>query len=854
MINRIVAAHIWFVLFVHTDLVKAQSPSKIANEPLIQMDYERLVTRADLHYTQPVEKSEEGQPIGNGRMGSLVWTTPSQVKLQINRADVFGNNSASNNFFERNTEYIGATAKVDIDFGEQVFVAPTYRQHLSCYTGISTVKGKGIDAQVMALAEEDVIILHVKDERTLPRSIMTNLGMLRKPVTKRGNHTAISKLEQEGDYMILTQEFREDEYYCASAVVISLSDHPGSIELTNESTMRISNAQDASEFTVFIASAATFDPTENVKATAVASMKSVRKQHYLKLLKAHQAWWADFWQKSFIHLSSSDREADYVEQNYTYYLYVMASSSRGKYPTKFNGMLWSTGGDLRQWGNAFWGANQSCLYNALFPTNHMELMDPLFNLYYNNYKTFEVAAQQQWRSKGIYIPETMGFDGVPSMPDDIAREMQALYLLEKPWTQRSGRFMAYAETKIPFLSRWNWKHAGEWREGKWTYQERGDGPYGPVNHLFSRGAKIAYQFWQKYEYTKDEKWLREKAYPMLKGVGEFYRNFPNVKKEPDGKYHIYHVNDNESIWGGHNTVEEIASMRGVFPVLIKASEVLQVDVEMRPIWQEFLKHLAPLTTNFDYAESFHEKEVWVGSLPPTSAVRGNGKRLPDGNTMPVWFFDLCNPGGNKKYWEIANNTLDAYFKTEDKKNSSLHVLSKLPVSGAILGREDAIRYLLLNQLRRNSKHEVMANRMDLSEGFYTTNIQRLGRCAEALHAALCFNGPPLPGEEPIIRVFHAWPKEWNGAFKLLARNNFLVSASMNKGIIRFVEIKAQDKQTCRIQNPWPGQAIVIYRNGKKEKIKRGDLLIFAAEKDDRIVMVKDGTNPTLFNAKKWPTE
>src|SRR5690606_19533750 len=153
-----------------------------------------------------------------------------------------------------------------------------------------------------------------------------------------------------------------------------------------------------------------------------------------------------------------------------------------------------------------------------------------------------------------------------------------------------------------------------------------DGPYGPVNHLFSRGAKIAYQFWQKYEYTKDEKWLREKAYPMLKGVGEFYRNFPNVKKEPDGKYHIYHINDNESIWGGHNTVEEIASMRGVFPVLIKASEVLQVDAEMRPIWQEFLKHLAPLTTNFDYAESFHEKEVWVGSLPPTSAVRGNGKR------------------------------------------------------------------------------------------------------------------------------------------------------------------------------------------------------------------------------------
>ncbi|MEH6306682.1 glycoside hydrolase [Olivibacter sp. CPCC 100613] len=843
MIKRIVTGCFWLALFLHTTLMQAQSPSKIANEPLIQMDYERLVTRADLYYTEPVKRSEEGQPIGNGRMGSLVWTTPSQVKLQINRVDIFGNNSSSNNFFERNTEYVGAAANVDLDFGEQVFTVPTYHQHLSCYKGISTVKGKGITAEVMALPEQDVIIMHVKDKRTTPNPIMTNLGMLRKPITERGNHRALSKLEKQDDYMVLTQAFREDDYYCASAVVIGLSDYAGPAERTNESTMRLSNAQDATEFTVFIASAATFDSTENVAATAVAKMKSARKQRYLKLLEAHQAWWENFWQKSFIHLSSADKEADYIEQNYTYYLYVMASSSRGRFPTKFNGMLWATGGDLRQWGNAFWGANQSCLYNALFPTNHMELMDPLFNLYFHNYFSLEKAAEQQWRSKGIYIPETMGFDGVPAIPDNIAKEMQSLYLMEEPWAQRSARFMAYAETKIPFLSRWNWKHTGEWVAGKWIYKERGDGPYGPVNHLFSRGAKIAYQFWQKYEYTRDENWLRERAYPMLKGIGEFYRNFPNVKKESDDRYHIRFINDNESIWGGHNTVEEIAAMKGIFPVLIKASEILNVDADMRPIWQAFLAHLSPLTTNFDYQEDPREKEIWVGSLPPTSTVRGNGKRLPDGNTMPVWFFDLCNPGAQGNYWEIANNTFDAYFKTEEKKSTYLHVLSKLPIAGAILGREDAIRYLLPNQLRRAPKQEVMRNRMDLSEGFYTTNIQRLGRGAEALHTALCFNGPTHPGGEPIIRVFHAWPKEWDATFKLLTRNNFLVSASMNKGFIRFVEIKAQDKQTCRIQNPWPGQAFVVYRNGIQEQVTRDDLLILDTEKGDRIVIMQHGFEP-----------
>lgn len=47
-----------------------------------------VVSRADLIYNAPVARSEEGSPIGNGRMGTLVWTTPSALKCQINRVDI----------------------------------------------------------------------------------------------------------------------------------------------------------------------------------------------------------------------------------------------------------------------------------------------------------------------------------------------------------------------------------------------------------------------------------------------------------------------------------------------------------------------------------------------------------------------------------------------------------------------------------------------------------------------------------------------------------------------------------------------------------------------------------------------
>src|SRR5580692_4409479 len=67
---------------------------------MLDVDYRSLVSRSDLVYDKPAARSEEGIPVGNGRMGSLAWTTPTELRFQINRNDVYANNSASNSFFE----------------------------------------------------------------------------------------------------------------------------------------------------------------------------------------------------------------------------------------------------------------------------------------------------------------------------------------------------------------------------------------------------------------------------------------------------------------------------------------------------------------------------------------------------------------------------------------------------------------------------------------------------------------------------------------------------------------------------------------------------------------------------------
>jgi hypothetical protein len=817
------------------------------NTSVLNIDYKELISRADLVYDKPVARSEEGMPVGNGVMGSLVWTTPSAMHFQLNRVDVFANNSASNNFYERHTDYCNGLGFVDLDFvsgTDEIFASAEFQQHLSCFDGVVSVKGKEVTAKVIAWQEKDVMAIQLADGRRNPLPLLVNLRTLRLPDARKGDHLALSKVSFAGNRIILTQQFKEGSYYCGSAVVIEVVGRQSKASIENESVARLSIAAGNNAFSVLMASAASFDPNEDLIAIASQKLDTAASKGFDNLLKSNQQWWSDFWKKSFIHLQSDDGEADFIEKNYTYYLYVMASSSRGKYPAKFNGMLWTTGGDARKWGNLYWGANQSCIYNALLQTNHPELLKPMFNMYTSAYNNLALAAQQQWGSKGIFIPETMAFDGLAPIPEDIAAEMRELYLVKKPWAERSPQFSKYAQTKLPFLSRWNWKKDEGWKDGVWNTSDKGGGTFGHVTHIFSRGAKIAYQYWLQYEYTQDADWLRNDAYPMLKGVAEFYRNFPNIKKEKDGRYHIYHVNDNESVWGGHNTVEEISSMRGIFPVAIKAAEILNVDDELRASWREFVNNLSPLPMSTDYNKT--ENPYWVRSLPPM--VQGNGDRSPDPNTMPVWFFDLCTLESDKKVLDIANATFDTYFSSGINAQAKVYVLSKLPVAGSLLGRSESTRYLLPNQIR-TAEVEVMPNRMDLREGFQTTSIQRLGRAAEALQYALCQSVPSSPGRDPVLHIFPAWPREWDAQYTLLGRNAFLVSSSMRKGLIEFVEVVSQAGNELRIRNPWPGNEVVIYRNGKEWQVNKQDRIELPTAAGDQLIFIKKGSSLDFLKKK-----
>jgi hypothetical protein len=183
------------------------------------------------------------------------------------------------------------------------------------------------------------------------------------------------------------------------------------------------------------------------------------------------------------------------------------------------------------------------------------------------------------------------------------------------------------------------------------------------------------------------------------------------------------------------------------------------------------------------------------------------------------------------------------FQTESTPQTPAGLLSKLASAGMLLGRVEAARFLIVNQMRAPG---VLANRMGLREGPQAMDVERLGRASEALHYALLQCEPVEPGKQAILRMFPAWPPEWDAAFTLRARGAFLVTSSMHKGQIEFVQIRSEAGAECRLRNPWPESAVSLFRNGKKAEDLSGSLLKFATNRGETIVAVKQGSTPDQF--------
>ena len=788
---------------------------------MLEINHRALVSRADLVYRSPVETSLEGHPVGNGVMGTMVSTTPSAVRLQINRCDVFAVNKDHDGLQASPTDYCGGCAQVVVDVGGRPFEAgEDFVQQLALYEAECSIAGAAISVRCFVSALADVMVLEVDDRRADPLPLRVMVSMWRPPEVRTGDHVARFSFDDLDESVHLVQQFEQGDYYCSAAVAVTVVGDDVQVEAPTERTRVLAAAAQEGKRTILISSAASWSRQEAVGTTAVGLLEEAAGRTYDELCQEHANWWSDFWARTFVHLSSADGMAEFMERVRTLHMYSMASTSRGALPPKWNGSLFVTDGDQRHWGAQYWVWTTEMHYFPLLAADAIDLMETYFDMYREQLADCKKAAAQRWGAQGAFYPETTPFDGPTLLPDDVAAEYRDLYLGRKSNLQLSERARALGlyDSSLRVLAK--------------SPVELDGGCYTWISHVVSSGSELAIQAWWRYRYTGDVEWLRSHAYPMLRETVEFYRHL--VEEGEDGRYHLHGTNVHEDFWGASDGIMDLAAIRGTAPLALRAAEILEVDGELCAKWRDLLDRLAPYPMG-----SEPQAQALTGGVLADDVWAAGHRGAVDGQRNPedVWL----NPVFPFEDWtlETRDAAVDGIVqKIVDMAPRMQSILSgddcntaiRTPIAWIRAGRGEALPAIVGSYYHAFAP---LANGWSLFEGANQAHsIEPLGCISTILQEGLLQSVAARPGDPEIISVFPAWPRQWEASFRLLARGGFMVTALVEHGEVVFVEIESRLGEPCRLRNPWGGPC-AVGEVGDEALTLDGEILRFDTERGRR---------------------
>lgn len=448
--------------------------------------------------------------------------------------------------------------------------------------------------------------------------------------------------------------------------------------------------------------------------------------------KAHQQWWADFWNRSWLSVRGSPAAAR-VSQSYAMQRYMTACAGRGAQPIKFNGSLFTVGHDLpagiassegnhdpdfRAWGASFWNQNTRWVYWPLIATGDNDLLAPWYHMYVSALPLAEACSQSYFHHPGAAFIETIYFWGLPNIND------------------------------------FGWDNPGPELQSEW------------MRYHIQGGLEVLAQMLDSYDCLQDAAFARNSLLPLADGVITYYdRHWP---RDPNGKILLSPAQAIETYQrDAVNPAPDIAGLMCVLPRLLALPESLTSQAQ-RDLWSKVLRDLPPLPRG----------TTAKGKLPPLGAGDPDGKPV----LLPAAKYGPTRNAENPELYAVFPYRLYGVGKPDLQLARDTFAARLFPF--AKCWGQDGVEAALLGLTDRAGdvvQQEFTSYGNERFPWFWSKNSDWIPDMDNGGAGMATLQLMLLQCDGRRIRLLPAWPNDWDADFKLHAPLQTIVEGRVEHG-------------------------------------------------------------------------
>lgn len=509
-----------------------------------------------------------------------------------------------------------------------------------------------------------------------------------------------------------------------------------------------------------------FSEKKGQKTAGKVVSDRIEKTTFEGSFQSHSAWWKGFWEKSAISLPDTILEKQwYLEQ------YKFGSVARADAPPISLQAVWTAdNGKLPPWkGDFHHDLNTQLSYWPAYSSNHLDLEEGYENWLWNYRDTFKKYTKTYFGTSGMNVPGVTTLTGEPM-----------------------GGWIQYS--------------------------------FGPTV-----GCWLTQHFYLHWVYTRDEKFLREKAYPWLKDVATYLDEIS--VKDDSGKRKLPissspEINDNSiQAWFSQTTNYDLSFIRWTFEKAAELANVLGKTEESRK-WKTILSEWPDFALDKEGGLAFAPGYPYQESHRHFSHLVG---------WHPLGVIDWSKGESDQ---EIIRATL----KNLEKRGSdwwcgySFSWLGNL-YARAFMGEKAAenLRIFSQNFCLPNSFH---ANGDQSGKG-YSKFTYRPFTLEGNFAFAAGVQEMLIQSHTGVIQIFPAIPEGWRDVsfHTLRTEGAFLVSAQRTDGKVERVEIASEKGGICKLKNPFGADKYRL-KSFKGTVKTEGEILIIEFPENSKVEFIK----------------